>query len=146
MSRRGHQPVSPSLAVLQCRTRSALPPANFVHTFASSMSHRQYQAYFDTSGSASNSEVLTTAALVSNVSSWRRADEEWLAVLRRHGIPRFHMRAFVHWKGPFGKWIDPFTAQRDEAARFAFFSELVDVIESPRDCRRLHTLRGWSHE
>jgi hypothetical protein len=58
-------------------------------------------AYFDESGSHSESPILVVAGLISTAKQWRLLSREWNNTLAKYGLDSFHMVDCVHKKPPF---------------------------------------------
>lgn len=85
------------------------------------------RAYFDDSGDPSDSDLsaCALAGYVGTFESWNFFEPEWREALDRHGAPYFHMNELGHLDGELGK---KFGGRENEAARNAFFEDLIKVI------------------
>jgi hypothetical protein len=82
-------------------------------------------AYFDDSGSHTNSDVVLWNGVFGNAFQWQRLNELWAATLRspspgKEPLGRFHMADCYHGQGEFLGW--------SRTAREFLVHELVDII------------------
>jgi hypothetical protein len=77
-------------------------------------------AYFDESGTHSNSRVLTVAGYLSLESEWIQFSKEWRNILSEFNIDAFHMTDWVSHTRHFKKWTDD--------QRWECYRRLTDTI------------------
>lgn len=78
------------------------------------------RAYFDDSGTHSNSLVTTISGYVGSEKTWKIIEGEWLAILadyRQYEVTWFHSADIASWQGEWAKV--PLTICRDAPLRFA---------------------------
>ena len=63
-----------------------------------------FTAYFDAAGKSSRPGLLSIAGFVSDDRKWGRFEIEWLKILHRESISRFHMTDFASSQGEFKNW------------------------------------------
>lgn len=81
-----------------------------------------FTAYFDESGSQSDTNTVVIAGFVAKAEEWIRFEREWGKVLEMFGVSAMHMRVFAHSLGEYATW------KGNEGKRRAFLSRLVRII------------------
>ena len=61
-------------------------------------------AYFDDSGTHNNSPVVTYAGFIGREEVWADLESAWRALLKQHGIKRFHLAHMEAGSGEFDMW------------------------------------------
>jgi len=89
--------------------------------------------YFDGSGDKDSTNVYSVAGYVSTVDRWIDFDKKWSALLKRHGLPYFHMKEFAPSVDHFKEW----KGKEKERKRGAFLEQLVNIT-------RKHVLHSFS--
>lgn len=65
-----------------------------------------FTAYFDESGTHTESEFVVVAGFISNEPGWDAFSVDWQVVLEACRLEYFHMSEFEHHLGPYGSWGD----------------------------------------
>lgn len=63
-----------------------------------------FTAYFDESGTHSNSPVTVVAGYIATNEQWSEFEREWKEVMQNAGIPFFHMSKFESRQGEYKNW------------------------------------------
>lgn len=88
-----------------------------------------FSAYFDSSGKAANSQVITVVGSLSPIERWLAFEKQWSSILARCGIRVFHMTDFVASRGEFRGWKGHSERRR----------ELIEDLVTCAACHILHT-------
>jgi hypothetical protein len=81
-----------------------------------------YKAYFDESGTHSESKTLVVSGWVSSDEQWLTFETQWRDLLSDFGITTFHMRDFNHGLREFKSW------KGDQSRRDTFTMRAVEII------------------
>ena len=60
---------------------------------------RDYVIYLDDSGTDPGQKIVVVAGYISTAREWKKLSATWGNVLRRYGLPYFHMSEFMSWGG-----------------------------------------------
>jgi hypothetical protein len=78
-----------------------------------------FSAYFDASGTKSESAVLTVAGFVARIPKWDRFNQEWKAILAEHNVTQMHMTDFAASRQEFVSWKGQTERRREFVSRLA---------------------------
>jgi hypothetical protein len=82
-----------------------------------------HSAFFDASGHPDQHRVLMVAGYAANIKQWKAFEEQWNAILLKHGVKSFHMTDFASSGGEFAGWKGKSQKRKD------FTDELSQCIE-----------------
>jgi hypothetical protein len=82
-----------------------------------------HTAYFDVSGHPQGTAILVVGGFIATAQNWKTFETEWNAILKKYGVPVFHMKKFIAKRKPFDdeKW-------NRERLCTGFLSELIGVV------------------
>ena len=83
-----------------------------------------FTAYFDGSGSPSDTPVVTVAGFIATSGQWIEFERNWRDACSAFGVSALHMKDYAHSRGEFESW------KGDNARRARFMERLVSVIRT----------------
>lgn len=83
-----------------------------------------FTAYFDESGSASDTPVVAVAGFLASSGQWIELERNWREACSAFGVSALHMREFAHSKGEYRGW------KNDETLRARFIARLVNILKT----------------
>jgi hypothetical protein len=97
---------------------------------------RDYAIYLDDSGTDPNQEVVVVAGYISTAREWKKLSAAWRNVLKRYGVPYFHMTEFMSRRG---SKLFPKQAWPDERKN-ELITELVGIVGRGAMCQIGHAI------
>ena len=83
-----------------------------------------FTAYFDGSGSPTDTKSLAVAGFVAPVEQWIEFERNWGDCLKAFGVSSLHMKNYAHSRGDFTEW------KGDTERRRHFLERLINIIKT----------------